>query len=183
MATARQIRAKLRKDEADESRRREEAAVAVGKAAEIAVKARADNDAALRKVFEAALKPGADEERAATLRKLLDAALAESPQVIEAETAAGRAVLAAGALKVPQTKLAEVTEQRVEVLRRWTQLVPQDKASPSAESADGQHASTSGPSGASGSDPGQATELAEVDVVAEVESPGFRDRGDIAAAG
>ncbi|WP_284741816.1 hypothetical protein [Amycolatopsis sp. RTGN1] len=173
MASAREVRAKLRKKAADERRLQEDAAVAVSEAAKIAVKARTDNDAALRKVFEAALKPGADEERAAKLRELLDAALAESPQVIEAEIAAGRAVLAAGVLKVPQTELAEVTEQRVEVLRRWTQLVPQDKANPAVSTAE-PGAGTPEPPGTSRAGSRPEPELAEANAVAATADPGVR---------
>ncbi|SEP53953.1 hypothetical protein [Amycolatopsis saalfeldensis] len=183
MASAREVRARLRKKAADERRQREEAAVLVNEAAAIAVKARADHNAALRKVFEAALKPEVDEERAAMLRELLDAALAGSPKVVEAERAAGRAVLAAGVLKVPQTELAEVTEQRVEVLRRWTQLVPQDKANSGTGSAAEPGAGASEPSGASGLGSRPGSEPAEVDAAAVTAGPMFGDRGDVAAAG
>jgi hypothetical protein len=131
--SAREIRAKLRKKEDDERRKREDAVVTVAEAAATAVKARADNDAALRETFEAALKTGEDTARAAALRKTFEAALADSPQVVEAERAAGRAVIAAAAFKVTQVELAELTEQRVEDLRRWAQLAKQ--AEPGSDSA------------------------------------------------
>ncbi|WP_394622437.1 hypothetical protein JNUCC0626_49765 (plasmid) [Lentzea sp. JNUCC 0626] len=127
MPSAREIRAKLRKKEADERRKREDAVVTAAEAAATAVKARADNDAALREAFEAALKTGGDSARAATLRETFEAALADSPQVVEAERAAGRAVIAATAFKVTQVELAELTEQRVEDLRRWAQMAKQDE--------------------------------------------------------
>lgn len=127
MPSAREIRAKLRKKEADERRKREDAVVTAAEAAATAVKTRADNDAALREAFEAALKTGGDSARAATLRETFEAALADSPQVVEAERAAGRAVIAAAAFKVTQVELAELTEQRVEDLRRWAQMAKQDE--------------------------------------------------------
>lgn len=124
-ASARDIRAKLRRQDEAERRKREDAVVAVGEAAAAAVKARADNDAALRTVFEAALKPHASEGRAGQLRKAFEEALAESPEVLETEMTAGRAVLAATEFRVTQSQLAEFTAQRVEDLRRWAQLARQ----------------------------------------------------------
>lgn len=120
--SARDIRARLRQRDQDERRKREEAVVAVGVAAAAAVKSRADNDAALRAAFEAALKTREAEARAGKLREAFEAALAGSPQVVEAEVAAGLAVIAAAEFKVTQGQLAELTGHRVEDLRRWTQL-------------------------------------------------------------
>ncbi|RLK58436.1 hypothetical protein [Actinokineospora cianjurensis] len=122
MPSAREIRTKLRRREADERRKREDAVVTAAEAAATAVKTRADNDAALREAFEAALKSGEDTARVATLRETFEAALADNPQVVEAERAAGRAVIAATAFKVTQVELVELTEQRVEDLRRWAQM-------------------------------------------------------------
>jgi len=175
--SAREIRAKLRKKEADERRKREDAVVTAAEAAAAAVKARADNDAVLREAFEAALKTGEDTARAATLRETFEAALADSPQVVEAERAAGRAVIAAAAFKVTQVELAELTEQRVEDLRRWAQMAK--LAEPDSDSAPGGEESGQKPSGRP-----VATGFA---VVSQPEADAVRSDdsvvGDVAAAG
>jgi hypothetical protein len=135
--SAREIRKKLREREDEERRRREDAVVAVGDAGAIALKAREDNDAALRAAFEAALRTR-DSDRVTKLRAEFDAALADDPRVIAAERDAGRAVLAAAAFRVGQVELAELTELRVEDLRRWTQMARQAEHSspPASESAE-----------------------------------------------
>lgn len=125
MPSAREIRTRLRRNEDTERRKREDAVVAVGDAAAAALKARADNDAALREPFEAALKTRDDDGRVAKLREAFEAALADSPSVFEAELVAGRAVHHAATFKVTQIALAELTEQRVEDLRRWAQMAKQ----------------------------------------------------------
>ncbi|MFI5591282.1 hypothetical protein ACIA5G_39950 [Amycolatopsis sp. NPDC051758] len=113
----------MKRDEDDERKRRTDAVLTVAKATETAVKARAANDAALREAFESALKiRDSDAERVGALRKAFESALTDNPQAAEAELAAGRAINAATTLKVTQAKLAEMTEQRVEDLRRWAQL-------------------------------------------------------------
>jgi hypothetical protein len=131
--SAREIRAKLRKQDEDERKRREAAVLAVAEAAASAVRARAEHEAALREAFEAALKTrDGDAERAGKLREAFEAALVGSAQVVEAETAAGKAVNAATALKVTQAQLAEFTEQKVEDLRRWVQVARQADGEPEA---------------------------------------------------
>lgn len=120
VASAREIRARLRKKADDERKKREDAVVAVGDAGLAALKAREDNNTALRAAFETALRTR-DGERVAKLRTEFEAALTDDPAVLAAELAAGRAVLAAAEFKVTQVELAELTELRVEDLRAWTQ--------------------------------------------------------------
>lgn len=124
MASAREIRARLRKQADDERRKREDAVVAVGDAGKAALKAREDHNAALRTAFETALRTR-DAERVAKLRAGFESALTDDPAVLAAELAAGRAVLAAAEFKVTQAGLAELTELRVEDLRVWTQVARQ----------------------------------------------------------
>ncbi|WP_157529269.1 hypothetical protein [Nocardia sp. NRRL S-836] len=128
-ATAREIRSRLRRQAEAEQQKREDAVVAVGVAAAAAVKRRADNDAALRAVFEAALRTSAADGRVRKLREAFEAALAHTGRVLEAEVAAGRTVLAAAELRITQGQLAEFTGQRVEDLRRWVQLVRRAESS------------------------------------------------------
>ncbi|CRK56986.1 hypothetical protein [Alloactinosynnema sp. L-07] len=122
MASAREIRARLRKKDDDDRRRREDAVVAVGHAAAAAAGARSANDAVLREKVEAALRVPEGDARAPRLREVFEAALADSPSVVRAELAAGRAVLAAEAMRVTRVELAELTEVRVEDLRFWAQM-------------------------------------------------------------
>jgi hypothetical protein len=145
--SAREIRSKLKRDEDDERKRRTDAVLAVAEAAATAVKARAANDAALRETFESALKVrGDDAERVRALRASFESALGDAPEVIAAELAAGQAVNAAMSQKVTQVKLAELTEQRVEDLRRWAQAAKQDGASPPVKPSAGR-AAQAGPEG------------------------------------
>ncbi|HEY4453924.1 MAG TPA: hypothetical protein VGN81_06390 [Pseudonocardiaceae bacterium] len=120
MPSAREIRKKLREKQEAARRKQEDATITVSDLGNAAIKIREDHEATLRAKFEAALKArGAD--RAANLRAEFEAALADAPQVVAAELAAGRAVNAAGTLKVPLTELAEVTELPIELLRSWGQ--------------------------------------------------------------
>lgn len=182
MASAREIRAQLRRKEADELRRREDAVVAAYAAAVAAVRTRSDNDTALRETFEAALKSRTDPARAAALRTAFDAALADSPQVVESELAAGRAVLDALAFRVTQTELADLTGQRVEDLRRWSQMAKQAELKASAGTSSARHDGRDDASG-QGSPARPTTGFAVVARPAPDGGLADEEGGDVAAAG
>lgn len=126
MPSAREIKSRLDKRDAEARRKRAEAVLAVGVAGGAAVRARERYEAALRVKFEAALRTREDADRAAELRAAFEAALIDTAEVSEADIAAGHAVVDASTLRVSQAELAEVTELRTEDLRRWAQLARQE---------------------------------------------------------